>query len=246
MKKSLVSRGESIEGYRFELSGGATVRPDCSGLHQGSPIWQELPEAFVLINLFKGEMLQEQALVMFRNSTPDTLFSPRERNPFSEGTMNRAELRQIAPEMDAFFSVAVDIARGPERFYPYLPDDIRSLLKHPDENFRMFMPLRAVNSTSFDQEVLKEKLSDTELRQFIALQLDGSVQALLLVAEGYMAEFKAMESRQRLKVLRSNPREYIKGLEESVSNNRRLCEKAGILTRAHFGPYCRLPEADDR
>ena len=235
VQKSLASREKSFEEYQLELSGGTTVRPDGSGTHQGSAMWQKLPEAFVLVNLFRGELLQEQALVVFAGNTPNVLFSHREKSPFSEGTIDRVELKRIATEIDGFFTVATDISRGPERFYPYLHDDLLLQLKHPDEGFRLFLPMRAVNPSQSDQEGLKEKLSDSELRRFVALRLDAAVQDYLLSVEGFMEELKIMESRTRLQKLRSNPREYIKALEENASESRRLYEKAGILTSEHLG-----------
>jgi hypothetical protein len=140
-----VKNQRSVDGLNLEMIGEPVLKPDGSGLNTNAP------DAIVLVNLNKGTNVREQAMVIFANNRPArTLFSPQ-KSPFSEGTLDRAELQQVANELDAFFTAAVDVSRGSERFYPYFPKDIRSLLKHPDRKFRMYMPPGAVDPSWREQ-----------------------------------------------------------------------------------------------
>jgi hypothetical protein len=218
----------------------------------GSRLIEIAPDAIVRINLYSGEVVREQAMVFFfEGGPPMPQFSPQ-NNPFPQTTMNRKELAKISGELESFFAVAVDVSRGSERFYPYFPDDIRSLLKHPDRKFRLYMPPGAVDS-SWREKLAKEaaargtkptplegidgwqeKLSDDELRRFVALTLDTLIQKSLLEIKGYAKKARDQAARQQPQTLVSNPRKAIKLAEEIVSQNRRLLEKTGILHPEHF------------
>ena len=222
------------------------MKPDVSGLIA------DAPDAIVLVNLNSGATVKGQALVMFTGNRPvATRFSP-EKDPFSEGALDRTELQQVANELDSFFTAAVDVSRGSDRFYPYLPDDIRSMLKHPDRKFRMYMPPGAVDPSwreKLAQDAVSrsakpaplegldgwnEKLSDDELRHLVALQLDVVVQQTFLLFRGYKKEAMAQAIRQRPQALVSNPREFIKLLEKSIAQNRSLLQKAKFLSPDHL------------
>jgi hypothetical protein len=240
-------RKERFNGaIRLEVIGKPVLKPERLSLHASAP------DAIVLINLHDGESVREQALVMFRSNGPAaTVFSPK-KSPFSGSLIGRTELQKVANELDSFFSVALDVSRGSERFYPYLPDDIRSLLKFRDRKFRMYMPPAAVDPSWRDKlseeaasrgaklpalediEGWNDKLSDDELRRFVALQLDVLIQQSLLAIGGYVNEVMEQAARQRPQVLASNPRDFIKILEEAVSQNKRLLEKAGYLDPEHL------------
>jgi hypothetical protein len=237
-----VKNQRSVDGLDLEIIGEPVLKPDGSGSHAS------FPDAIVLVNLNKGTIVREQAMVLFANNRPTrTLFSAQTAF-FSQGALDRTERQQIASELDSFFTVAVDVSRGSERFYPYLPEDIRSLLKHPDRKFRMYMPPGAVDPSWREQlaresvrrsgldglDGWNEKLSDDELRRFVALQLDVVVQQAWLMVEGYVKEVTDQAARQRLNALVSNPRAFIKLLEESVSHSRSLLEKAGALSSEHL------------
>lgn len=237
-----VKNQRSVDGLNLEIVGEPVLKPDGSGLHANAP------DAIVRVNLNKGTTVGEQAMVVFANNRPTrTLFSPQE-SPFSKGTLDRPELQQVANELDSFFTAAIDVSLGSERFYPYLPKDIRSLLKHPDRKFRMYMPPGAVDPSWREQLARegvrrsaldglagwKEKLSDNELRRFVALQLDVVVQQSLLGVKGYVKEAMDQASRQRPEALVSNPREFIKLLEENISQSRSLLEKTEVLSSEYL------------
>jgi hypothetical protein len=236
----------SVDGLNLEIIGEPVLKPDVSGLIA------DAPDAIVLVNLNSGSTVKGQALVMFTGNRPATTrFSPP-KGGFSEGTPDRAEMQQVANELDSFFTAAADVSRGSDRFYPYLPDDIRSMLKHPDRKLRMYMPPGAVDP-SWREEMAQdavsrsakpaplegldgwnEKLSDEELRHLVALQLDVVVQQTFLLFRGYEKEVMAQANRQRPQALVSNPREFIKLLEESVFQNRSLLQKAEFLSPDHL------------
>jgi hypothetical protein len=241
-----VRRQRLEEGTRIELIEAPVLKP------AGSRLLEIAPDAIVRINLYSGEVVREQAMVFFfEGGPPMPQFSPQ-NNPFPKTTMNRKELEEISGELESFFADAVDISRGSERFYPYFPDDIRSLLKHPDRKFRLYMPPGAVD-TSWREKLAeeaaargtkttplegldkwREKLSDGELRRFVALTLDTLIQKSLLEIKGYAKKARDQAARQRPQTLASNPREAIKLAEEIVSQNRRLFEKTGILNPEHL------------
>ena len=201
------------------------------------------PDAIVLVNLNKGAMVQEQALVMFSGNRPArTLFSSQ-KSFFSDAPLDRTELQQVEKELNSFFVTAMDVGQGTKRFYPYLPDDIRSMLKHPDRKFRMYMPPGAVDpswSETLPQERAsasklygvngwKERLSDDDLRLFVALQLDAIIQQSFLLLGGIEEKVIAQANPQRPQALASNPHEFIKSLEKSVAQNTRLLERTEFL-----------------
>jgi hypothetical protein len=241
-----VKKQLSVDGLNLEIVGEPVLKPDVSGLIA------DAPDAIVLMNLNSGATVKAQALITFADNRPvSTQFSP-DKYPFSVGTLDRAELRQIANELESFFEVAVDVSRGSERFYPYLQDDIRSFLKYRDRKLRMYIPPGAVDpswreklaqdsvSRSAKPAPLEgldgwnEKLSDEELRHLVALQLDAIVQQAFLAIGGYEKGFTALGNRLRPQALVSNPREFIKLLEESIAQNRSLLQKAEFLSPDHL------------
>ncbi len=256
VRKNLDSQGMNSEEFRFKLVGNPVVKPDCSGLHpEGSSRSRHpeatagLPDAFVHINVYRGSVFKERATVIFMNQKPLIRFSGRESpgSAFSEAAMDEEELQQVGERLDPFFATAVDVSRGSERFHSFLPLDIRSLLKHPDPRFRLYMPPAAVEP-SWREMLLKEtgsrkagpfdgvdnwkkKLSDKDLRSFVAMTLDLAVQQNWTAFEGLPQE---PEARLEPQLLVSNPKEYIKLLQKTVSQNRRLLEKAGVLAPSHL------------
>lgn len=230
-----------VDGLQLEIVGKPALKPEAFR-------WKIAPDAIVLVNLNSGAIVQDQALVMFSNNHPaGTLFSHRKAS-FSEGNLDRTERQQVEKELVSFFATAMDVSRGSERFYPYLPDDIRSMLKNPDRKFRLYMPPGAVDPSWREKLAQKrgsthpldglngwnEKLSDDELRRFVALQLDAVVQESFLLFRGFEKEAIGQANRWSSQELVSNPRESIKSLEESVVQNKSLLEKAGILSPEHL------------
>jgi hypothetical protein len=237
------------ERTRIEVVGAPVLKP------AGSRLPAIAPDAIVRVNLCSGEIVSEQAMVFFFEGRPPMpQFSPPKDNPFPKATMNRNELEEISGELESFFADAVDVGRGAERFYRYLPDDIRSLLKHPDRKFRLYMPPGAVDPSWREKlaeeaaargatptplegvDGWREKLSDDELRRFVALTLETLIQQSLLEVIGHSKEARDQAARQRPQTLVSNPREAIKLAEEIVSQNRRLLKAVDILNPEHLKP----------
>jgi hypothetical protein len=244
------------EEFHFEWVGNPIVKPDCLGLQpeesgsvQRPESTAELPDAFVHMNVYRGSVFKERATVIFMNQKPLIRFSGQKSpgSAFSEAAMDEGELQRVDERLDSFFTTAVDASRGSERFNSFLPLDIRSLLKHPDRKFRLYMPPAAVEP-SWREGLLKEagslkdgtvegvdnwkkKLSDKDLRSFVALTLDLAVQQNWMAFEGLQQE---SEARLKPQLLASNPKEYIKLLKKTVSRNRQLLEKAGVLSPSHL------------
>jgi hypothetical protein len=140
----------------------------------------------------------------------------------------------------------LDVSHGSERFYPYLPENIRSSLKFPDRKFRMYIPPAAVDPAWQEELIQKaalsdtrivpldglawtEKLSDDELRHLVALQIDVAVQRSLIATKGYIKEALDQTPAQSPQALVSNPREFTKTMEETVSKYQSLLESSGLL-----------------
>jgi hypothetical protein len=242
----LVKKQLSVDGLNLEIVGEPVLKTDVSGLIAAAP------DAIVLVNLNSGATVKGQALVIFSSNRPaTTLFSPP-KGGFSVGTLDQTELQQVANELDSFFTAAVDVSRGSDRFYPYLPDDIRSMLKHPDRKLRMYIPPGAVDPSwreKLAQDAVSrsakpaplegldgwnEKLSDDELHHLVALHLDVVVQQTFLLLRGYEKEVMAQANRQRPEALVSNPRKFIKLLEESIAHNKSLLQKSEFLSPDHL------------
>lgn len=258
VRNNLDSRGETVGELRFELARDPVVKPDCSELHldvssrdQNTEAAATLPDAFVHLNIYKGNAFMERATVIFLEQKPVIRFSSQKSpgSVFSEGSMDGTELQRVDEGLDPFFTAAVDVSRSSERFYPFLPLNIRSLLKHPDHKFRLSMPPGAVDP-SWREILLKDagsrnaeagplegsdkwskKLSDKDLRRFVVLTLDLAVQQNWVAFEGLAGD---TGERLQPQLLVSKPKEYIKLLEKTVKQNRQLLEKAGVLAPRHL------------
>jgi len=262
VQKNLATGNEAAEDLRFELASSPIMKPDCSEYHSGgsTPVEPEraaarMPEAFVHINVFRGNVFKDRAAVVFMNGKPEVRFYGQKSSltVYSVGAMDEAEIQQVSSELDPFFKTAVDVSRSSERFYAFLPLNIRALLKHPDRKFRLNMPPGAVEP-SWRMTLLKEavsrntepdpldgldswkkELSDKDLRLFIALTLDLAVQQNWLALEGLEVD---PDTRLQPKLLVSEPKDYIKILEKTVQKNRQSLEKKGALAPSHFRATC--------
>ena len=240
----------------FVVAGGPVVRPDPSPLpgkrssdSQRSAAARRFPDAFVTVDIYRGSRFQEKAVVVFMNRKQAVQFygQKSERSSFSEDVMDGEEVRKVAEGMDSFFKTALDISQSSERFNAFLPENIRSLFKHPDRKFRMHMPPGAIDpswkemlSKAADRpgrgpldgvDGWREKLSDKELRRFLSLSLDFIFQQIWLSFEGLEGD---PGTQLKPALLISNPPEYMKLLEKSTSLNRRLLEEEGVLTPEHL------------
>ena len=227
---------------QFEVIGKPALKPE------GLNLPMITPNAMVLVNLYQGTTVREQALVVFAEGRPPAAAFFPGKPVFSEVALDRNEFRQVMNELERFYRDAADVSRGSDRFYPYLPDDIRSLLKHRDRKLRMYMPPGAVDpawretltrgmASGHPLEGIygwRERLSDEELRRFAAVQLDAVVQMTFLAIVGYEKESAALANRQRPQATVENPREQTKQLEENVAQNRSLLQKADFFSPDRF------------
>jgi hypothetical protein len=248
VRSELEDRNENPDKLRLAAAGELILKPDCSGLHSKGAKAPEAPDAIALINLYKKNSIREQAKVMFLDGQPEVALS-RRLSGFSVDEMDEAELRLAAKEIDSYFTTAVNIQLGSERFYKYLPENIRSMFMYSDRKLRMYMPPGAVDESWREQlskelasrgarqrplqgiDGWREKLSDDELRQFAALTLD-------LTAQGIWFAFEGLEgiegSNLKIEQLVSNPPGYIGILKEAVSKNRSRLESSGFLGPEHL------------
>jgi len=120
----------------------------------------QLPEAFVLATTSIDGAFRESALVAFLNGVPSVRFSYQSTLGFLP--LEEREWQQFSEPLAAFYAVAADVTRGPERFAPFLPSDMRKMFDLRAEKNRLFLPVDAVR-----------RLSNDQLHRFAALHLDA-------------------------------------------------------------------------
>jgi len=113
----------------------------------------DLPEAFVDFLIYREGKIVALVRVVFQDDAPSTNVPDSAfQQPFTQ-----AEWDQTSQRLAEFNAIAPDITKGPERFYPYLPDDMRS------SQFRDWMP---------ESEAERLKLTDEDLRRYVAVTFD--------------------------------------------------------------------------
>jgi hypothetical protein len=164
-----VKSQRSVDGLQLEIVGKPALKPETFR-------WKMAPDAIVLVNLNSGAIVQDQALVMFSNNRPaGTAFIGK---PLSGATRIERNCNKLEKNW-SLFATAMDVSRV-RSFYPYLPDDIRSMLKHPIgarciSSGSGGPSWREVSRTCSDTcarrpEWVERETLDDELRRFAVLQ----------------------------------------------------------------------------
>jgi hypothetical protein len=165
----------------------------------------------VLLTTHVNGRFREPAIVSFSDGRPNVRFSypgPDDFLPLEE-----RDWQEISTLLDAFYRTAVDVTRGPERFDPYLPQDMRRMLDLRGEKNRMFLTPDAVRTLSNDQ-----------LRRFAALTFDHMVLRLSLE----LHDVQAPDTLFRPADIRRDAVAAIARLEQSAVEMRRLLAAAGV------------------
>ncbi len=147
--------------------------------------------------------------------------------------LSQAEWMQITKELVPLYDDALDITRGPERFYPYLPDDIRKYFRlGGEEGWWLFLPTEVV-----------DQLSHSELRQLAALTLDTGAHLAWLHLEGYSVDpwFKdlpggQLDNPQAVKTMMLQMSDVLKRMDTRLNERGALRPEHVALVR----PYLRL------
>jgi hypothetical protein len=199
-----------------------TVMPDDTGpTGTATP-----PEVIVLIATYRCGEPYRLFKVWFEGETPGVeYFTPSLGQ--NETGFEAGEWPLIAAELAAFYDDAVEITRGPERFYPYLPEDMHAY----------GVPMWSAGSWLGIPSAAAEDLSDDELRLLVALLLDDSVHQVWMWVEQVAPRREWLEG---LSVDR--PAEFTAGLSESVAEKKKVLRELGVFNPEHFAatrPYVR-------
>ena len=183
------------------------------------------PDAFVEVTLAVNGRFREPVLVAFTDEQPDALFSYRGGAGFMP--LEEDEWRTVATALAPFYAAAADVSRGPDRFYEFLPEDMRKVLDRESEKGRFYLPLAAVT----------RDLSNDQLRRFIALYFDAAAQNRLLMLHGL-----AGATLPRPVTTRTSPSDAIAGFEIAAADATQRLRAAGALDQKHLqemAPYVR-------
>lgn len=188
-----------------------------------------LPEAIVAVAVYGPASYVERTYsVTFRLNEPDAqhLYAP----PELRLTFPPAELRRVNEELAAFLEVGLDISRGPERFYPFLPQDMHSYGGWGSDNVAWMLP----------REVAAQ-LSDDELRRLVSLALDLGAHVAWFSLEGdlpddWLEDFSEDTSDPDW------PRKAAASFSKATARIKERLQKQGALNPEHtkaVAPYLR-------
>ena len=171
-----------------------------------------LPEAFVETATYVNGAFREPAVVIFQEGRPDVRFSYSSSGGFLP--LEEQEWREVSAALASFFDDAVDVTRGEERFNAYLPDDMRAMFNLRAEKNRLFLRPEAVG-----------KLTNDQLRRFMALTLDALSLRAWMTLNGIAAS-----DPWRPADVRQDPAGVIKSLDRLCNDERNKLKKAGALS----------------
>jgi hypothetical protein len=142
--------------------------------------------------------------------------------------LREQERLQVADELSFFYEASIDVMRGPERFYPFLPDDMhkyraRKYSPGTDPAFWQMIPA-----------VIAKQLSDDEIRLSVALLLDFLVQRMWLGFEELrVPRLDEIPDTSGLKTAQDF-RKWLRELESFVAEIKENLRESGMATPDHL------------
>lgn len=209
------------DDVRVELVGNPVLLPDHRSLHaRRSPTSSSRtpPDAIVPAVVRAGGVFRESVLVVFRGEQGATEFSYNGSPGFLP--LEEQEWREVSAALDKFYETAVDVTRGPERFNPYLPKDMRMVLGSPAPGRRLLLPPQSI----------QRDLSNDDLRRYAALMLD-------MASLNQWMEFEGIDRTADLPKHvspASNPHEFIRALAPVLGARRRMLKELGAFEARHL------------
>ena len=204
-------RGRQDAAGQVNVSGPPTLLPEYAR-ERATRDSRQLPEAFVLATIAVNGKFRESVLAVFRDGVPDVRFSYRSSSGFLP--LEEREWKELSAPLAAFYEVAADVTRGPERFDRFLPEDMRRMLDLKAEKNRLFLPADAVR-----------RLSNDHLRRFVALHLD----AIALAAWVALADIRPAARLWSPREVRQEPERMIADAEQSLAAVRGELWTSGAL-----------------
>ena len=146
----------------------------------------KLPRAFVVVLAHRNDQGDTLFRVQFMPERVDVANLLRLNNSYlnRELRFDEGEWHQVTAELASFYDVALDITLGPERFYPYLPEDMHSGVGFPKSGKSWLgIPMETV-----------QELSDGEVRRLVGAFFDWTILRGWLEFEGLLDHWLLMES----------------------------------------------------
>jgi hypothetical protein len=218
--ETLRLRYVSTSNVRIDVIADPDLAPDHAGLHRrlgGSGGSAQVPDALVRVAIWRGGRFDQTATVVFRGTAATTELSYNGSPGFLP--LEEGEWRQVAVALEPFYAAAVDAGRGWQRFVPFLPDDMRAMLRHNAAKMRLFLPIEAIDA-----------LSQDDLRRFVALMLDVVMLQRWSMVEGLEGiddELRATGDG------RTDPKAFIDRVESAAARIRGRLESLGAFDEEH-------------
>jgi len=211
--------GRAANDLRVELLGDPVLLPDHRSLHRRTlrvTASRTSPDAIAAAAIRTGETFRESVLIVFRGEQGATTFSYNGSPGFLP--IGEDEWRDASAALESFYATAVDVARGPERFYPYLAGDMRQVLRSSAPKRRLFLPLDAIDT----------ELTQDELRRYAALIMD-------MASLNPWMELEGLDRRTDLPRISpaSDPRGFLRALFATLEARRRTLKQLGAFESRH-------------
>jgi hypothetical protein len=227
VRETLRLRNVSLDDVRIEPVADVDVVPNHATLHRpGSmPIGAaSFPDALVRVGIWRGRRFEQTTTVVFRGT--GSRIEPSYNGSQGFLPLEEAEWRHVAAALEPLYAAAVNGALGWQRFLPFLPDDMRKVLRRERPKMRLGLPPTAV-----------DVLSQDDLRKFVALIFDAAVLRHWAEFEevgGFKGAGEVDDVIRTVSNQAQDPRALIARLEESLSRVRGRLQDLGAFDQEHL------------
>jgi hypothetical protein len=221
VRATLRLRQVSLDNVRIELLAEADIIPDHAALHRDGTVplvTSNLPDALVRVAIWRGRRFDQTATVVFVGTNAHIELSYNGSSGFLP--LEEAEWRRVAAALEPFYAAAVEAGLGWQRFLPFLPANMRTVLRRDRPKQRLGLPLDAA-----------DYLSQDDLRQFVALQFDRAVLLRWAEFEGLSEQFQTeLDAAGRDQDMRV----FIPRLDQALGRFRSRLQDLGVFDEEHF------------
>jgi len=227
--ETLQLRGVATDDVSVEALGEVELKPAHGELHRlpsSGVTGSSLPDAFANVVSRRAGRFEQTVLVAFAGGVAAPELSYNGSPGFLP--LEEDEWRRMTAALEPFYTAAVEAGRGPGRFDAFLPDDMRSVLRHDAPKMRLFLPPDGIDA-----------LGQDDLRRFVALVFDVAVLSRWMELEGLTIDRAAMP---RLNDPGSDLEGYLSRLDGAAGGMRGRLSQLGAFDPPHFArtaPYMR-------